>query len=88
MFYGGKIFSGKVVAPAASKAKDNKILDSLKLQSQALLMKEEEERAARAEKDPFAQRLKNPTAGTRNLLRCMQDSPQAIKGANPQISIF
>ena len=71
VFYGGKLFSGKVVAPPAAKGKDNKILESLKLQSQAMQLKEEEEMQAKKDNNDFVQRLKNPTAGSRNLLRCM-----------------
>jgi len=73
VFYGGQLFSGKVVAPPASKIKDNKILSSLKLQGQAQLLKEEEAKLALLNsKTEFSQRLLNPTAGTRNLMRCIQ----------------
>ena len=55
------------------KAKDNKILDSLKMQSQALRLKEEEENLAKKNiKTQFSERLLNPTAGSRNLLRCLE----------------
>ena len=55
------------------QVKDNKILSSLKLQGQAQLLKEEEEKLAKLNaKTEFSQRLLNPTAGSRNLMRCLQ----------------
>lgn len=67
VFYGGKIFSGKSVAPPASKAKDNKILERLSTQSQSLLLKEQAELQARKNDNQFQQRLLNPTAGNGRL---------------------
>ena len=67
VFYGGKIFSGKSVAPPASKAKDNKILERLSTQSQSLLLKEQAELQARKNDNQFQQRLLNPTAGNSRL---------------------
>ena len=67
VFYGGKIFSGKSVAPPASKAKDNKILERLSTQSQSLLLKEQAELQARKNDNQFQQRLLTPTAGNGRL---------------------
>lgn len=57
------------------QVKDNKILDSLKMQNQALRLKEEEEKLAKKSlQAQFSERLLNPTAGSRNLLRCLETS--------------
>jgi hypothetical protein len=58
-------------------------LDSLKLQSQAARLKEEEENLARKNmKTEFSERLLNPTAGTRNLLKCLEQA-KSSKGSAP-----
>lgn len=56
-------------------------MDSLKLQSQAARLKEEEENLARKNmKNEFSERLLNPTAGTRNLLKCLEQA-KSSKGS-------
>ncbi|XP_057364805.1 protein MCM10 homolog [Daphnia carinata] len=87
VFYGGQMFTGKVVAPPASKVKDNKILDSLKMQNHALRLKEEEENLAKKSiQAQFSERLLNPTAGSRNLLKCLEkskDSKESPSASSP-----
>lgn len=53
------------------KVKDVKTLNALSLSEHAQRIKAEEEFAKKNVKVEFTERLKNPTAGARNLLRCM-----------------
>lgn len=73
------------------QAKDKKILDSLKMQTQAQRLKEEEEELAKKNiKTQFSERLLNPTAGSRNLMRCLEakKTPQAeIKSPSSSVSM-
>lgn len=113
VFYGGQLFTGKVIAPPASKvcsytsytgiifincfyilikAKDTKTLNALSMSEHAQRIKEEEELAKKNVKVEFTERLKNPTAGARNLLRCMEagkstSSPVASPAASNMKSI-